>query len=183
MSFIPLSEIADKVGYPRSEFISGRKSHCDFPVSYQADIHKGNPDGYYVSTNGHKIKGYEGYSLVRKKGNDLNQITSQVPNHLYSSIIKNIIISGDYEEELKYNMVLYILYYRVAYRANNELNDEQLTEGVVYELSNLIKIMIDREVTTYKNNPYISDAIDDMRRLLKRERIHLGIRPKLNLRR
>ena len=122
-------------------------------------------------------------TLLRKKGKELNYLTGMVNTHVYSSMIKNIILEDSYDDVLTFNMILYILYYRVMFRASTILSDKELTEGVIIELSNLIKLMIDREHSTYRNKPAISDAIDEIRRLIKRERINNGIRPKLNLRR
>ena len=171
MSVVQLSEYIEEVGYPRMLFLNIKDNN---EKEFILEIHYNDLDDAFYLING---------SLVRKKGTNFKRITNTVSNHLYSSIIKNIILNDNYDEVLTYNMLLYILYYRVTYKAHSLLNNNQITDGIIIELSNIIKLMIDRKNSTYRNKPAISDAIDEMRRLIKRERINSGFKPKLNLRR
>jgi hypothetical protein len=104
------------------------------------------------------------------------------PQHYYSSIVKNVLFNN-YEKDLTNNILLYILYYKVTYSSRAPLTNDQITDGVILMLSGIIKLLIDKEHSTYKNESNVSEIIDDLRKLLIRERIHKGIKPKLNLRR
>lgn len=172
----PLHEYIEELGYPRNEFIGSLSNNNKNIPAMNESIE----DGYYIITYNYNDE--SGYTLIKSKKNIYDSVAKTVPIHLYSSIIKNILL-GSYEKELTYNMLLFILYYKVTYRSSVGLSIEQITEGVIIELSNIIKLLIDKEDSTYKNERRISNIIDEIRTLLKRERIHVGIRPKLNLRR
>ena len=176
-----LSDVIEELGYPRNNFLNISRAGNNQPVIYTSDFRSYTED-FYIVTIEHK-NNTTGYTLIRLKNGKFDRITDMISNHLTNSIIKNIILNTELAQDIKYNMLLYILYYRVVYKANNPLTDKEITDGIILELANLIKILIDRENTTYKGNTGISDAIDEIRILLKRERIHIGIRPKLNLRR
>jgi hypothetical protein len=179
MVCISLEDLILEEGYPRHLFTKELNRDDNFGVIYDEFYHLDVSDGYYHVTD---IKG--NVSLVRytdKKG-EFDTFTSHVPKRIYSAIIKDIILKP-FDDDHKYNMVLYVLYYVTIHRAYDELSSETLTNGVILHLSNIIKLMIDREYTTYKAHPVIEEAIEYVRRLLTRERIHLGIKPRLNLRR
>ncbi len=171
----PLSEVCEELGYPRSYFIKSimaDKIYDKFNTSLDLD-----DDFYVVITDDNEI------SLVRsKKGGMLTTVTEQASTHVYSAIVKYIILKK-YDLNLKIDMILYILYYTTKYRAINDLTDSELTDGVIIHISNIIKLMIEREDTTYRNKSEIGEAIEELRRTLTFERARLGIRQKINLRR
>jgi len=184
MSLKLLSDVVEELGYPRNNFLNINRAGNDREIEI-SERNRELPDDYYLITMTHKDN-TTGYTLIRKKkekhDNSFTRISNMNTVHLYSSIIKNILL-GNYEKELTYNILLYILYYRVVYKSYNPLTNIEITDGVIIELSNIIKLMIDKENTTYKDEPRISDIIAELRKLLIRERIHKGIKPKLNLRR
>ena len=175
-----LSQFITAYGYPRDIFINNFNG-------YDKELSVINPlefDGYYVDTiiENDNIKNV---ILYRMKNGERTLVHDIVTTHFYSSIIKNILFSES--EDICYNMLLFVIYYRVGYTShallNQEISNIEMTERVIYYLVSIIKLLIDREHTTYRTNTYIGEYIDSLRKILTRERIQLGIKPNLNLRR
>jgi len=182
MKFQLLSELAEELGYPRNNFLDLNRAGNNVAISYYSkEVENLLQSEFYLVEILYKDNS-KGYTLVRFKDKMLSSITDMINVHLYNAIIKNILL-GNYEKELTNNILLYILYYRVVYKSYNPLTNAEITDGVILELCNIIKLLIDKEFSTYKNEPRISDIIAELRKLLIRERIHKGIKPKLNLRR
>ena len=176
-SVILLSEYITEIEYPRNEFIDVDRGANNI---LQNIVEPLTLNGYYIIN--YANNGIIGYCLIRYKDNNIVRVTEMPPQHFYSSLVKNILL-GNYEKDLTNNILLYILYYKVKYSSHNPLTNDQITDGVILELSNIIKLLIDKEHNTYKNESRVSELISDLRKLLIRERIHKGIKPKLNLRR
>lgn len=187
-SVIKLSDYITELEYPRHEFMDINRAknnititNIDYNMPIFVDSGYYDSNDYYIISYSHNSD-IDGYTLVRRKDKQHKKITELVPTHLNSSVIKNILFNS-YEKDLTNNMLLFILYYKVTYSTTNPLSNMQITEGVILEISNIIKLLIDKEHSTYKNESRVSEVITDLRKLLVRERIHLGIKPKLNLRR
>jgi len=174
-SIISLQTLIADYGYPRSLFIDGEKVYTkryDIPAGVVIDTH------YYVIKNND-----EKYCAVKAKSGKIDKTLGDVSHsYLYNAIVKYIILE-DIDLDLKINMVLYILYYNATVNGSDNISDNDITEGVILHVSNIIKLMIEKEHTLYRDSPHISDAIDELRQTLIFERAHTNWRQKINLRR
>jgi len=171
MNISSLIDFIADYGYPRSIFLknSGITIINDIDLdlilsTYSTELNNNN---FNILIDDNKI------CLLKSKINNKSKIVNALPySYIYNSIIKYI-ISNNYENNLKIDSILYILYYITVTHAKSDINDLILTEGVVIHLVNIIKLMIDKENTLYKNNVYINDMIEELRETLSFERLHI----------
>jgi len=180
MSVNLLDSIVNELQYPRVIFTSNNtfveNKDLNTP-DYKPEGLLNRDERFYL------IEDNNEFLLVRAKKGEMINVSGMVSKHLYSAVIKYIILIRNYEIDLQCNMILYILYYITTVKAYNKLTDKELTEGVILHLSNIIKQMIDKEDTLYRDRSEIATMITELRQSLIFERSHLGLRNRINLRR
>ena len=166
---ISLYDSVVEIGYPRDTILKLNTNLLSITGEKEID------DGFYVITKDSRS------GLIRYKNYDPKDISSISSKYLYNIIIKDIILKQD-DLVQQSNMILYILYYHVKTTSFSELSDINLTKGVILHLSNIIKLMIDKEHTAYRNKPMIGMSIEQLRLSLTFERIQTGVKHSINLR-
>jgi len=185
--------------YPRHNFISisseGRQKHQEYILHYKLgqqillDDNFNLPNTYYLIYDDH-IKSYP--LLVRKKNDKIFEMDNYNSKHFLSSIIKNVFLfnytvptsieqSSGY---IKTNVSSYLFYYYIYYNNKVKLNIDEITDGVITIMSNCYMLMIDKELTTYRDYLDINDYINNIQIRLNMERMHNngGIKYKFNIR-
>jgi len=175
-SIISLQELISDYGYPRSLFINTDKEYSkrfDVPPTQNWD------QEFYVIKNDDLT-----YCPVKTKiGTPTAKSLGGLSySYIYNAVIKYIVLKN-LDLDLKINMLLYILYYTSSVNGSDTITDVEITEGVILHISAIIKLLIDKEHTLYRDSSYIGEVIEELRQSLLFERAHTNWRQKINLRR
>ena len=100
--------------------------------------------------------------------------------HMYNSLISNILLNPLIEEHNKIYHTAFILYY--FWFMNPHMNSiEQVTRAVCCDFEAMIKIIIDKEMTIYKDFN-TNQAVTILRDRLRSERILISYNSNINFR-
>ena len=107
----------------------------------------------------------------RKREQDFNWIENYDLAHFRNSVITNILF-GPNQGEIKDRLdkIIYLNYYYRFMKREEKIDD--LTQNTCFELQEIIKVIIDKELTLYRNQPTVQ-AIDAVRWRLTSERLSL----------
>lgn len=119
-----------------------------------------------------------------KGSRNTSAIDIYIKQHLISSVIRNILLDRSTSSvRERCNAAVFIYYYNIFYHTNREYTIEEITESVVIYLSDTIKVMIDKELTTYRDCPNMSNIIEEMQMRLNLERTQSVVKKRwINLR-
>ncbi len=114
----------------------------------------------------------EGYRFsFRRRERDFNWIENYDLAHFRNSLVANILLGSDQGEmKARLDKVIYLSYYYRFMRKDDSIDN--LTQNTCFELQEIIKQMIEKETTLYRNYP-TAQTIDAVRWRLTSERLLL----------
>lgn len=180
MALIPLSEYIDEFGYPRILFLDESDNlNRKTPISEYSNPDYGTaangPHDYYLDD--------EIFQLFRMKGSTSKNVYEMIKPHFISAVIKNVLLNDHIDDDIKYNMALFMVYYYIVFNANDKLTDAEISEGVLIYLATLISTIVNKSNTTYKKYD-VNDVVEKLRALVRSERLAAGLyKTNINLRR
>lgn len=177
MPVVSLSSYVEDLGYCRGHFRSiidsdARDKHRKFIEDAAKEIRVGLfIEGYWICWNDECIDCPILFKKsIKTNGTTVEALDDYAKTHLVSSVIKNVFLPEGISNRLKGNMSVYIYYYHAMYNSIMKLNKDELTEAVVFSISETIKTMSDKELTLYRSCMRIPDYKDILRLRLNMER-------------
>lgn len=193
MKLVSLETTVNDVGSPRDHFLK-LKEHRDSIIA-KLDPYTDKLDTAALSVEIVKYlaKGFEVFASIVDEElaypmvvrTDLNK-KSVVFFHTYdwihaqSSIIRNVLLHRTMSVRTKINYTLYLLYYYWFLRVPN-YSDTELQEKVCLELENIIKTLILKEATVYRNFN-VTRIVAALKFRLSSERLSLESKSSINFR-
>lgn len=122
--------------------------------------------------------------ILRNDQTSLRLLADYVPSYLISSLLLNIMFnqSNLLETRDRLNMITFSLYYYCFLKSTRDLSD--LTHNVCFEIEEMIKVILEKELTRYRSFN-TSEAVSSLRQRLASERlVNMGNQSRgVNLRR
>ena len=189
VQFTSLLQYIEYTGYPRYIF----EELCSSTDNLQKRLEWDNQgltrphdvnleDGFYVC--GPRLEegndsGCNAY-LIKVKEGSFKCVENYNKKHLINSIIRNILLQNyitdvgcnDSVTLVKAHALIYTAYYFVYSICKSVPNIKNITENVKYLLGDIIKVMIDKELTLYRNHLEIGEFIDIMQVRMNIEVFH-----------
>lgn len=89
--------------------------------------------------------------IIRKRARDFFWITDYDTNHLRNSLIANILLDETLSMKDRLDRIVYIYYYYWFLRKRDETTIDNITHNVCFELQEIIKLLIQKELSVYRN--------------------------------
>jgi hypothetical protein len=107
------------------------------------------------------------------RGNKGNSVLEYVPSYLINSLLLNVMFVDTMSMKEKLDQVVFIWYYHQFMKTNKDITD--LTHRVCFQLEEMIKTVIEKEVTIYRNYD-TSEIVAALRGRLSSERlVNMGV--------
>lgn len=106
--------------------------------------------------------------IFKFKGKGIKPLRDYYSNHVYSSIIKTVLLDGDGSIEDRVTRATYILYHYWFSKADTF---PKVSHNVCIDLETIISIIINNSLTRYKEYLITSDVVEALRLRLANERL------------
>lgn len=111
------------------------------------------------------------YNFVFRKGSqDFTWLENYDPVHFRNSLLINLVFKDSEDSAIRLNKAIYLLYYHCFMRKEDLIDN--LTQSVCFELQELIRLLIEKDTTVYRQYN-TSIALDALRWRLTSERVTL----------
>lgn len=108
--------------------------------------------------------------VFKHKNSNIKHISTYYTTHIYSSIIKTVILDGTDQLENKIDKAIYLLY-SYWYTKKSVNNIKEITHLVCVSIESIISIIIEKGLTSYKEYN-TNDIINILRDRLISEKLH-----------
>ncbi len=122
-----------------------------------------------VESNFYRVLTLDDLPLIFKyKNASINPLYKYISKHLMSSIIKRILLDGPGETKQRINRAVYILYY---YWFSRKDKIKDIIHNVCIDIENIIGILINNGLTTYKDYTVSGELVEELRNKLRIEKL------------
>lgn len=176
MKLVTLDEVLSEIG-SQSRYHFQNLNRLGLMAVFTRD---NEPMREFIASNWSSLMGSSPYLAVehdgyrfsfRKRERDFNWIENYDLAHFRNSLIANILFGPEQGEmKTRLDKIIYLNYYYRFMKREEKIDD--LTQNTCFELQEIVKVIIDKETTLYRNQP-TAQAIDAVRWRLTSERLLL----------
>jgi hypothetical protein len=107
--------------------------------------------------------------IFRRRGQDFYFLVDYDLAHLRNSVIANILLNEEVSLKIKLDRIIY-LYYQYWFLKKKNTTIDEITHNVCFELQEIVKLIIEKELTLYRLYP-TNTYLEGLRIRLTSERL------------